>query len=201
MSPILGIMASSISGSKAVTNSYESIATVTAAGGESTLSFSSISSVYKHLQIRGIHRVSGSFYTGDVFMRVGAGSIDSGNNYSNHIIVGDGTSAAAAGGGSRSSVMGFDYYNSVGNLATTGMFAACVIDLLDYANTNKYKTMRFLEGREINRNDTDSRVYFESGLWQSLSAISNIQFSCLTGAGAAGTFIAGTTFALYGIKG
>jgi hypothetical protein len=195
--PILGIMASSV---LKVTNSYESIATVTAAGGESTLSFSSISSAYKHLQIRGIHRVSGSFYTGDVFMRVGAGSIDSGNNYSNHIIVGDGTSAAAAGGGSRSSVMGFDYYNSVGSLATTGMFAACVIDLLDYANTNKYKTMRFLEGREINRNDTDSRVYFESGLWQSTSAISNVQFACLNGAGSAGTFIAGTTFALYGIK-
>jgi hypothetical protein len=195
---ILGIYASSV---LKVTNSYESIATITAAGGESTLSFTSIPSTYKHLQVRGIHRVSGSFYTGDVFMRVGAGSIDSGNNYSNHIIVGDGTSAAAAGGGSRSSVMGFDYYNSVGNLATTGMFAACVIDLLYYENTNKYKTMKFLEGREINRNDTDSRVYFESGLWQSFSAISNVQFACLNGAGSAGTFIAGTTFALYGIKG
>jgi hypothetical protein len=195
---ILGIYASSV---LKVTNSYESIATVTSAGGESTLAFTSIPSTYKHLQIRGIHRVSGSNYTADVFMRVGAGSIDSGNNYSNHIIVGDGSSAAASGGGSRSSVMGFDYYNSVGNLATTGMFATCVIDLLDYANTNKYKTMRFLEGREINRNDTDSRVYFESGLWQSTSAVSNIQFACLTGTGAAGTFIAGTTFALYGIKG
>lgn len=196
--PILGIMASAISGNL---SSYESIATVTAAGGESTLSFSSIGSTYKHLQIRGIHRVSGAHLVGDVFMRVGAGSIDSGSNYSNHALQGDGTSAAAAGGGSRSSVMGFNFYNSVGASATSGIFATCVIDLLDYENTNKYKTMRFFEGREMNSNDTDGRVYFESGLWQSTSAISDIQFSCLDAVGAPATFIAGSSFALYGVRG
>ena len=170
--------------------------------GASTISFSSIPSTYKHLQIRGIHRVTGAYQVGNCFMRVGAGSIDTGNNYSNHTIVGDGSTAAAAGGGgTRSSMMGFDYYNSVGANATSGIFSTCIIDILDYANTSKYKTVRFLMGREMNSGNTDSRIYFESGLWQSTSAISNIQFTPLNGAGGSADFVQYSQFALYGIKG
>ena len=44
MTPMLGIMASSINGSKAITGSFESIATVTGTGASpsQTLTFSSI---------------------------------------------------------------------------------------------------------------------------------------------------------------
>jgi len=170
-------------------------------GGSSTVSFSSIPSTYKHLQIRAIHRVTGSHAVGNCFMRVGAGSIDTGNNYSNHTLVGNGTAAEAAGGGTRSSIMGFDYYNSIGATTASGIFSTCIIDILDYASTSKYKTVRFLMGREMNSGNTDSRVYFESGLWQSTSAISNIQFSALTGAGGSADFVQYSQFALYGIKG
>ena len=49
---IPGIIASSY---PRVSNSYESIATVTVgAGGSSSISFTSIPSTYKHLQLRGI---------------------------------------------------------------------------------------------------------------------------------------------------
>ena len=51
MTPILGIMASGISGNL-VTNSYESIATGTVSTPTATIAFSSIPATYKHLQVR-----------------------------------------------------------------------------------------------------------------------------------------------------
>jgi hypothetical protein len=54
--PILGIIASAITGNL-VTTSYESIATVTVGGGgAATVAFTSIPATYTHLQIRGIGR-------------------------------------------------------------------------------------------------------------------------------------------------
>ena len=50
--PILGVIASQITGHLS-TNSFESIQTVTVgSGGQSSISFSSIPSTYKHLQLR-----------------------------------------------------------------------------------------------------------------------------------------------------
>ena len=57
--PILGIIASSIQGSK--TTAYESIATQTVgAGGVASVTFSSIPSTYKHLQLRIMSRADRS---------------------------------------------------------------------------------------------------------------------------------------------
>jgi hypothetical protein len=53
MTPMLGIMASQISG-HLVTNSYESIQTVTVSTATPSITFSSIPATYKHLQIRGL---------------------------------------------------------------------------------------------------------------------------------------------------
>jgi hypothetical protein len=125
---------------------------------------------------------------------------DSGSNYANHALIGDGSSASAAGGASRTSVMGYDYYNSIGATGLANTFATCVIDILDYSSVSKYKTMRFFEGRELNGNNTDSRVYFESGLWMNTAAINSITFSALNGGGSAASLDTNTTFALYGIK-
>ena len=198
MTPMLGIMASQISGHLwAPEGAYDSLATVTLSATTASITFAGIPSGYKHLQIRGIHRTTGAYNVGDVYMRVNS---DTGSNYSTHALVGDGTSAGAAGGASRTSVMGYDYYNSIGANGLASAFAVCVIDILDYANTSKYKTMRFLEGREMNGNNTDGRVYFESGLWMNTAAINSITFSALNGAGGSASLDTNTTFALYGVK-
>lgn len=196
--PPLGFFANAPAG-----GSFESIATVTVgSGGASTISFTSIPATFKHLQIRGIHRVtSASYYTGDCFMRVGNGSIDSGSNYANHQLYGDGSSLASNGGGSRTSVLGYGAYNSVGSLGYSSTFATTIVDILDYQNTLKYKTMRFFGGREMNSNNSDGRMFFESGLWMNTSAITDVQFSALNGAGGSSSFAEFSTFALYGIKG
>jgi hypothetical protein len=191
-------MSSQISGHLwAPSGAYDALATVTLSASASSVTFTGIPSEYKHLQIRGIHRTTGAYNVGDVYMRVNG---DSGSNYANHILVGDGTSAAAGGGGNRTSVMGYDYYNSIGATGLANAFATCIIDILDYANTSKYKTMRFLEGREFNSNNTDGRVYFESGLWMNTGAITSITFSALNGAGAAASLDTNTTFALFGVR-
>jgi hypothetical protein len=63
---------------------------------------------------------------------------------------------------------------------------------LDYANTNKYKTLRTLNGSDANGSGV---VQLRSGLWMSSSAINAITLST-----SAGNFNQYSSFALYGIK-
>jgi hypothetical protein len=185
LNPLIGIIASS-GGVAASTTAYESIATTTVgAGGSSTITFSSIPATYTHLQIRGIARDG----TGNsILMTLNS---DTGANYARHRLTGNGTAAGAVGTASINNMPLFGQ-SGVGSSAST--FAAFVLDLLDYANTNKYKTVRNLSG--LDQNGSGS-VEFMSGLWQSTSAVSTIT---LTNAGAI-NFTQYSSFALYGIKG
>jgi hypothetical protein len=161
---------------------YESISTVTVgAGGASTITFSSISSTYKHLQMRILVKDGG----GNVPMRFNG---DTGNNYANHYINSDGASVSA-GALTAHGTLYASLYSPQGVAST---FGASVVDILDYANTNKYKTTRFLAGGDVNGG---GNVQLVSGLWMNTSAISSI---VLTGAS---NFAQYSSFALYGIKG
>ncbi len=171
-------------------NSYESIATVTVgSGGSATITFSSIPSTYTHLQIRGIARDARAANEDSISIRY---NNDSGNNYMGyHEIYGNGSTAAAFAGNTSTDKMLAD--RIAGNNATASVFGAIIFDILDYANTNKYKTQRFLAG--VDRNGAGA-IVFGSGLWMSTSAINEINL-----AGANGNFSQYTQFALYGIKG
>jgi len=172
-----------------VTNSYESIATVTVgSGGSSTITFSSIPSTYKHLQIRAIAR---SAAANDFNVNIKLNS-DTGSNYAYHRLYGTGATAAAQAGSSLA-------YANIGAFTplsseASGNFGLAVIDILDYANTSKNKTVRSLNGRDANGSGT---VNLHSALWASTSAINRIDF---TGA-SSDNFAQYTQFALYGIKG
>ncbi len=93
-STILGIIASS-GGAAASTSSYESIASATGTGSSGVITFSSIPATYKHLQIRGIAKdtYAGTF---ELPTRVRFNS-DTGNNYTQHNLQGNGASATAQG--------------------------------------------------------------------------------------------------------
>lgn len=182
MSPILGIIASS--NFQRVTNSYESIATVTVgSGGSSSISFSSIPATYTHLQIRALTS-NASYSTSSASLYLNSDTTAA--NYRNHYLYGSGSSAAAGTDG-----------NSAGNgMMGSGMStgpAAWVIDLLDYKDTNKYKTIRLLNGWDANGS---GYVWFGSNLWMNTAAVST--FTITTGVG---TFAEYSSFALYGIKG
>jgi hypothetical protein len=196
MSPILGIIASSISGSKAVTNSYESIATVTVGAlGATSVGFTSIPATYKHLQLRITGR--GNASSADrVSITVKVNS-DTGSNYANHSLGGDGSSAFATQATSQG--VGVNNYMAgisaiVGSLGAANAYGVSIVDILDYANTNKYKTFRSLAGQD--QNSSSGRIVFVSGLWQSTSAITTLDLNLESG-----LWNQYSSVALYGIKG
>ena len=173
-----------------VPTSYESIQTTTVtSGGTATITFSSIPATYKHLQVRGIARTNRSAANQDA-IRYRFNS-DSGSNYTLHYLLGNGSTASA--GASTSNTSGFmDGFTMSDSLSNT--FGAFTLDILDYTNTNKYKTCRALSGREDN---TSGAIWLESTLWTNTAAITSI---VLTPNG--GTSIDQYShFALYGIKG
>lgn len=188
---LLNVIAGSLSeGTVPSTNSYESIATVTVgAGGQSSITFSSIPSTYKHLQIRGLGRVTGSTTDSNLSLTFNS---DTSSNYSHHYIFGNG-GGAAAGGGSSSS---FEIAMRVpGANSTSGVFGVGVIDILDYADTNKYKTARSLNGHDQNDVAT-GYVFFTSGSWRNTAAVTSIVLTPQSG-----NIAQYSSFALYGIKG
>jgi len=204
MSPILQTLAnSSAYGYRAFAaagGDYESIATVTVgSGGASSITFSSIPSTYTHLQIRMLAQTNRGTYGGDNFyMRVGASTVDSGTNYSWHNLFGDGSAVGANAGSSAS------YINVLngGCLGTTAgsSFGAVVVDLLDYKDTNKYKTTRALGGTDDNGASPGGfglGVGINSGNWRSTTAIDIITLYPMNGS----AFTNYSKFALYGIKG
>jgi hypothetical protein len=186
MTPMFGLIASSISGN--LSSNFDSIATATPSG-TGTVTFSSIPSIYKHLQIRAIYRYGSAITSGNLLMRYNS---DSGTNYSTHYLEADG---ASVGAGAYSSIAQNYMVNTIGGNALANTFEASVIDILDYQNTNKYKTTRWLQGYDVN--GAGGFLEFQSGLWQNTAAISTISFSNNGG----WTFAAGTHFALYGMKG
>lgn len=191
MAPILGIYASQISGHLwAPSGAYDSIATVTVgSGGSSSITFSSIPSTYQHLQIRMIQRDNQASVADGARLRFNS---DTGSNYAFHILRGDGSTAQAYDGVSQTNIL--LTFDLAGATAGANVFGAAVIDILDYANTNKNKTVRSLSGRD---NNGDGGVALDSGLWQSTSAINSITIFPQNGT----SINQYSSFALYGIKG
>ena len=188
MSPILGIWASQ--NYPRITNSYESIATTTVGGGgSSTITFSSIPGTYKHLQIRILARSNYAVQLTD-YLKLRYNS-DSGANYSVHLLYGNGTTVTALGFASQNENW-IQRVSAAG--ATASVFGVAVVDILDYTNTSKYKTMRNLGGSD---NNSTGLVYLASGLWQNTAAISSISIT----AGDGSSLDQYSSFALYGIRG
>jgi hypothetical protein len=183
MSPILGIMASSVLKS---TTSYQSISTVTVGTATSTITFSSIPGTFTHLQIRGMLNGTAAGTYNNVRMGFNG---DSGSNYSSHLIYGDGASK-----GSQAEANGTRIYGQilVSQASSSSYVGVGVIDVLDYANTNKYKTTRGLNGIDLNGS---GQIELGSGNWRNTAAITSIEFVTVSG-----NFNVGSTLALYGIK-
>lgn len=171
-------------GTPPVTSSYESIATVSGSG--TSITFSSIPQTYKHLQVRAIQRSSraaGNDY-GNIFLN----GDTTGGNYTQHRLRGDGSSASAAAGTSD-----YSYGDYPAASTTANVFGGFIFDLLDYADTNKYKTQRALFGYDANGS---GQINLLSKLWLSTAAVTSITFD-----NRGANWDSNTVFALYGIKG
>jgi hypothetical protein len=181
-----GIVALHGTGVAAATNSYESIATYAGTGSSGIITFSSIPSTYKHLQIRMLFR---STYTGGStsYMYIKPNN-DTSTSFSEHAIRANGSSVSAFGSASRTDMFAFDYPSGSGST-----YGVIIMDILDYANTNKYKTFRYLQGYD---NNGSGELNLLSASWQKTDAITSIAISDNYA-----NWSTGSSFALYGIKG
>lgn len=175
-----------------VTNSYESISsTLVGSGGQSTITFSSIPATYTHLQIRVHAQSNRATYSRDEWRLTFNG--DSGANYSWHGFYGNMTTASGTGGTSQNHILGQDI------LGANGFWGNAIIDIHDYANTNKYKTVKFLGGLDTNNagvSGFNGAIDMYGGNWRSASAITSISFVPSSGT----LFSEYSRFSLYGIK-
>ncbi len=113
-----------------------------------------------------------------------------GSSYSRHALLGNGSSASA-------NATANDTLIGMGEIpaatATASIFGGAVIDLLDYKDTNKNRTVRGLIGEDKNGSGT---IYLASGAYYSTTAVSSLSLFC----GDGGDFIQYSSFALYGIN-
>ena len=145
------------------------ISRVSLSASAASIEFTSIPQTYQHLQCRILMRLSSGTNTGNVSL-YGRFNSDSGSNYNDHYLYGGNGTVAA---GSDLSQTGTWFGEAAGNSVGSNVFAASIVDVLDYASTSKYKTIRSLEG--MDQNSAQSYVYLVSSLWRSTSAITSLQ--------------------------
>jgi hypothetical protein len=162
---------------------YDALSTVTVpATAVASITFAGIPSGYKHLQIRMMAAYTGSVGSGFIAFN---GDNASGN-YSYHAVGGDGNSpgTAALASQNQGKFTGFAGTSPAAN-------NVMIMDILDYANTSKYKTTRALYCWDANGT---GYVEFNSNSWRSFSGITSLVLT------PANTFNTNTSITLYGVK-
>lgn len=173
-------------------SSFESIATATGTGSSNTITFSSIPGTYQHLQIRCLMRDTlAANASSELRIRVNS---DTGSNYTRHYLRGDGSTAAAAGFSNTSAL--FLEKSVPLDSVTSNTMGVAIVDIHDYANTSKNKTIRAISGVDANTASTEFGVVLSSSVWMNTNAITSISLSTI-----AANWTTTTQFALYGIKG
>ena len=171
---------------------FQSIATTILTTSTPNITFSVIPQGYKHLQLRVFGRSTGAYTYSSVYVQPNS---DSGLNYSFHALTGDGATATANGRGTGSDVA-WTVQNITGNNATANNYGMVIIDIFDYTNTNKYKTMRSFGGYDNNGSGTPiGTANNNSSVWLSTTAITSLSLAT------DGDFMQYTHAALYGIEG
>lgn len=166
-----------------VTGDYESIATVlVGSGGTSSIDFTSLSTDYKHLQIRANYLTSA-----DVALLRFNGTTSGSTAYDFHGIRGNGSTASAY------AVTSTPHVQIGTGLGASTTIYGLVIDILDFANTNKNTTVKLTYGYD---NNGSGQIEFFSGLWRSTAAVTSIKILP-----ASGVISQHSQFALYGLKG
>lgn len=108
-------------------------------------------------------------------------------NYYRHYLIGN--SSTVGSGGSNNSAFG--YVNGGNSLSKA--YGICMIDILDYTNTNKYKTLRAISGTD-NNDIATGYVIKNSMLWKNTAAINSITLYSPY------PYAQYSSFSLYGIK-
>jgi hypothetical protein len=173
-------------------NSYFSIASTRLTSSQYSVVFSNIPQIYTHLQIRISGRSTGPYSYSSAYLNYNENTT---NLYTFSAFYGDGSTAAAGARGLAS-----DNTTICQNIAGDNSIAlttgAVIADILDYTNTNKFKTTRSVGGYSNNGlGSPQGTANINASYFASTSAITSI--TCTTD----GNFNAYTQISLYGIKG
>lgn len=175
-------------------NNFESIATVTGTGSSATLTFNSIPSGYKSLQIRYIGKstVLSGIYSYNIRF-----NNDTGTNYSCHHVYGqNGSAVSATGLSSQSSITTNASLIPSSAASYANTHGVGIIDILDYTSTSKAKTLVSMSGVDVNASTVGEYIDLYSGLWFATpTAITSISFILNSG-----NWTTSSSFALYGVS-
>jgi hypothetical protein len=160
---------------------YEPIASTTLTGASTSVVFSSIPQTYTDL----VFVFTGFNINATAMDFEWEANGDSGNNYSETGLQGDGTTVSS-----------FQHNNYsggiIGSIWSTGR-ATVIGNFMNYSNTTTFKTC-------MGRFSTPSGalVGYTASMWRNTSAITSLNFN--QPSGQSGQFATGSTFTLYGIK-
>jgi hypothetical protein len=165
-------------------STYEPIATTTLSSSQQTITFSSIPATYTDLVFVCSAKQDGNATAIGAYVRFNS---DSGTNYSNTSLYGNGTSVASQRTSNQQGMFLLNPNNTV--------YGVYIFNILNYSNTTTYKTMLSRE------NVPDSATWASAYLWRSTVAINTISITATDSTGGTqDNWVAGSQFTLYGIK-
>jgi len=185
----LGIFSAAGAGGGVAAGAYELIESNILGSAQTSITFSGLAtyaSTYKHLQIRALSRSTRA--DTDTRIRLQFNTITA-SNYFSHELVGNGSTVTSGATTSSSSIL-IGRANAA--TSTANAFGGIVIDLLDAYSTSKNKTFRALSGVTGGYN----RIGLYSGSLAETPAITEIKIL-----DEFASFVSGSRFSLYGIKG
>jgi hypothetical protein len=169
-------------------SSMESIGTYALTSSQATITFSSIPATFKHLQVRILGRtdVAGGYDNLQIYFNG-----DTSNAYSRHQFTSDfGTPSSATADPDQPLFTG----TIGGNTNNANVFGFAIIDIVDYSVSGKLKATKAFTGIDFG---TNGYMTQHSGTWNNTAVITSVSLSKQSGT----NFVAGSRFALYGLKG
>jgi hypothetical protein len=176
---LLGILNSQAAGGGG--GAFDLLESTTLTSSASSVTFSGLDTLaagYKHLQVRAVLKPGGNAYFRIRFNN------DTANNFTFHYLSGDGGAMESGWEGTTRSYIDIDQ-------TSTTNFTPAVIDILDFASTNKNTTTRSLSG---GLTTSASKIRLSSGVYLSTNAVTEINLLSTNAAQA------GSRFSLYGVK-
>jgi hypothetical protein len=155
-------------------STYEPIATNTLGSAAASVTFSSIPSTYTDIVL--IQNSTGAGGAGASHLRFNG---DTGANYSRTRLLGNGTAASSYRESSA---------NYIASDAPNSSISTTIWNIMNYANTTTNQTVLY-------RDNSTAFVVGQVGLWRNTAAVTSLSITA-----DAGTFAAGSTFTLYGVK-
>jgi len=162
-------------------STYTPIATQTLGSAAASVTFSSIPQGYTDLIL--VCNIAQSSGNNSLRYRFNG---DTGSNYSDTYLTGNGTTAAS--GRDTSQTSGTSYVTG-----STTIETSYILQFMNYSNSTTYKTVLSRSNR------ANSEVAADVGLWRSTSAINSISLA-MGGSFPTNNFATGSTFSLYGIQ-